>query len=75
MLRYFLLPKLRDYPEIMILQQDGATPQYANKVREYLDRKLPGRWIGRSGRISWPGRSPDLTSCENYLWEHIQDIA
>lgn len=47
LLRYFLFPKLRDYPENLIFQQDGASPHYANIVRQYLDRKLPNQWMGR----------------------------
>ena len=74
MLRYFLLPKIRDHPESMIFQQDEAFLHYDNKVREYLARKLPGRWIGRGWPISWPARYPDLTPFDYYLWEHIKDI-
>ena len=51
MLRYFLLPKLWDYPESMIFQKDGAPPRYVNEVREYLAWKLHGRWMGRDGPI------------------------
>ena len=64
MLRYFLLPKIRGYPESMIFKQNGAPPHYSNEVREYLDRKLPGRWMGRGGPTSWPARSPDLNPCD-----------
>ena len=73
MLRYFLFPRLRDYPETIIFQQDGALPHYSNEVRSYLDRKLPGRWMGRSGPISWPSRSPDLTPCDYFLWGNMKD--
>ena len=72
-LRYFLLPKLRNYLETMIFQKDCATPDYADNLREHLDRKLPGWWMGRSGPISWPARSPDLTPCDYYLLGHIKD--
>ena len=33
MLRYFLFPRLRDYPQDLIFQQDGAPPHYAHIVR------------------------------------------
>ena len=69
---YFLVPKLREFLDSMIFQQGGAPPHYANEVREYLDGKLPRRWMERSGLISWPARSPDLTFCEYYLWGHIK---
>ncbi len=73
MLRYFLFPKLQNYPENMIFQQDGAPPHYSLEVREYLDRKLPNQWIGRGGPISWPSRSPDLTPSDYLLWSYIKD--
>ena len=66
MLPYFLFPKLRDYPEDMLFQQDGAPPHYAVVTREYLDMKLPNRWIGRGGHIAWPARSPDLTRVTSF---------
>jgi len=41
-------------------QQDGASPHYAKVVRRYLNKAMPGRWIGRgSPAQSWPARSPD----------------
>ena len=64
---YFLFPKFRYYPESMSFQQDGVPPEYADEVREYLDRKLPGRWMARGGPISLPARSPDLTPCDYYV--------
>ena len=73
MLRYYAFPRLRDYPESMIFQQDGAPPHFALTVRHYLDFKLPNRWIGRAGPISWPARSPDLTPCDYFLWGYIKD--
>lgn len=73
MLRYFFFPKLRDYPADYIFQQDGAPPHFALPVRQYLDRKVPNRWIGRAGPVSWPARSPDLTPCDFFLWGYIKD--
>ncbi len=73
MLRYFLFPKLQNYSENMIFQQDGAPPHYSLEVREYIDRKLPNQWIGRGGPISWPSRSPDLTPSDYFLWGSIKD--
>ena len=64
MLPYFLFPKLWGYPESMIFQHDGAPPHYSVEVRQYLDRKLPGRGMGRGGPIDWHARSPDLTPCD-----------
>ena len=61
----------RDY----IFHQDGAPPHYSNRVRNYLNRKRPGYWIGRRGPVEWPPRSPDLTSCDLFLWGHINGKA
>ena len=57
----------------MIFQRDGALPDYANEVREYLDRKLPGRWMGRGGPVSWPACSPDLALHDYHLWGRVKD--
>ena len=73
-LHYFLFPKLRGYPEDMIFQQDGAPPDYSLEFRQYLDRKVPGRWMGRGAPIDWPARSPDLTPCDYFLWGHVKDL-
>jgi hypothetical protein len=73
MLRYYFFPKLRDYSSDVIFQQDGAAPHFAVIVRQYLNYKLPGRWMGRGGPISWPARSPDLTPCDFFLWGYIKD--
>ena len=72
--RYFLLPKLRDYPEKMIFKKDGTPPHSPNEVRKYLERKLPGVWMGRGGPISSPVRSTKLTPSDYYLGGHIKDI-
>ena len=59
----------------MIFQQDGAPPHYAIPVRQYLDHKLPNRWMGRGGPIPWPAQSPDLTPCDFFLWSYLKDQA
>ena len=74
MLPYFLFPKLRRYPEDMIFQQDVAPPHYSLEFMQYLDKKLPGRWMGREGPIHWPARSPDLTPCDFFLWSHFKNL-
>ena len=49
MLKEFLIPQLdEDDQEGRIhFQQDGAPPHYLGEVREYLNTRFPGRWIGR----------------------------
>jgi len=73
MLRYFFFPKMRNYGDDYIFQQDGAPPHFALRVRRYLDQKLQTRWIGRAGPTAWPPRSPDLTPCDFFLWGYVKD--
>jgi len=47
-------------------------------VRGYLNRNLPLRWIGRTGKdddtlMQWPPRSPDLTPCDFFFWGFVKD--
>ncbi|KAJ4428117.1 hypothetical protein ANN_24131 [Periplaneta americana] len=61
-----------------IYQQDGAPPHFHNEVRQFLNNRLPNRWIGRASRddmqlLSWPPRSPDITPCDFYLWGYVKD--
>jgi len=41
--------------------QDGAPPHFSCFVTEVLNERFPNAWIGRSGPIPWPPRSPDLS--------------
>ena len=47
--------------DTVVFQQDGALCLYAVTVRDYLDRRFLGRWIGRGGTQPWAARSLDLT--------------
>lgn len=53
---------------------DGAPPHFCQPVRNFLNSKYPGRWIGRNGPIRWPPRSPDLTPLDFYFWGHMKDL-
>jgi hypothetical protein len=63
-LQQFLIPQFdEDGQEGRIhFQQDGAPPHYLVEVREYLNPRFPGRWIGRAATMAWPPRFPDLTT-------------
>ena len=54
----------------MIFQQDNAPPHFS-KVHTWLNKKLNGRWIGRSGLVSWASRSPDLIPLDFFLWGYL----
>jgi hypothetical protein len=45
-------------------------------VRNHLSREMEmaGRWIGRSGPIAWPPRSPDLTPLYIFFWSYVKNI-
>lgn len=58
----------------LIFQQDGAPPHFSLNVRNYLNDRFPGRWIGRRGAIEWPPRSPDLSPLDFFLWGHIKSV-
>jgi hypothetical protein len=75
MLQQFLVPQLdEDDQEGRIhFQQDGAPPHYLEEVREYLNTRFPGPWIGRAALIPWPPRSSDLTPLVLFLWGFVKD--
>ena len=77
MLENWLMPQLNDDSNDYIFQQDGSPARYKD-VRRYLNRNLPQRWIGRTGKeddalMRWPPRSPDLTPCEFFFWGFVKD--
>ena len=59
--------------EEVVFQQDGAPAHYANKVRNLLNEKFPGTWIGRRVSIEWPARSPDLSPLDFFFWGVMKD--
>ena len=60
--------------DLVHFQQDGAPPHFFLPVRQWLNDRFPGRWIGRRGPIEWPPRSPDLTPLDFFLWGHLKSI-
>jgi hypothetical protein len=62
--RYLFILKEKVYPYLchrkqMLFQQDGAPGHFKFNVREFLNAKLPQRWIGRRGSLcEFPPRSP-----------------
>jgi hypothetical protein len=73
-------PQLRDRDLLddVWFQQDGAPAHFALSVRNILNKHFPGRWIGRSSPalpapLTWPPRSPDLSTPDNSLCGIIKD--
>ena len=72
----WLLPQLLNVDkfeeEKLILMQDSAPPHWARAVRDWLDITFRERWMGRSGSIAWPARSPDLTPMDFWSWGDVK---
>ena len=49
MLETWLIPQLNEDSNDYIFQQDDSPAHYKD-VRGYLNRNLPPRWIGRTGK-------------------------
>jgi hypothetical protein len=75
MLQQFLIPQLVEVDQEgrIHFQQDGAPSHCLEEVREYLNTRFPGRWIGQAAPIAWPPRSPDLTLLDFFLWGFVKD--
>lgn len=76
MLELFLFPQVDDLPNAgdIYLQLDTVPPHYSDLIRVALDEKFPNQWIGRSGPILWPPRSPDLTVLDFFFWGFVKNI-
>lgn len=75
MLRGFLVPQLQLLGFDMTntwFQQDGATCHTAIDSMEVLRELFPGKLISRFGDVPWSARSPDLTSCDCWLWGYLK---
>jgi hypothetical protein len=75
MLNEKMWPEVQQRTQVRRLwfQQDGAPAHYDRQVRQWLDEKFPGRWLGRRGPVEWPPRSCDLTPCDFFLWGVIKE--
>lgn len=76
LLNTFLRPELRRLQvdlENVFFQQDGATPHTARVSMQVLRDMFPERLISRFGDIPWPPRSPDLSTCDFFLWGYLKD--
>ncbi|CAH1957620.1 unnamed protein product [Acanthoscelides obtectus] len=74
-----VLPELLENVPLNVRQQmwfqhDGAPAHFAVQVRAYLAQRFGHRWIARGGAVSWPPRSPDLSSLDFFLWGHVKSL-
>jgi len=77
MLENWLMPQLNEDSNDYIFQQDGSLAHHKD-LRGYLNRNLPQKWIGRTGKedvvlMRWPPQSPDLTPCYFFFWGFVKD--
>jgi hypothetical protein len=57
----------------MWFQHDGAPAHFSAQTQQHLNTQFPDRWLGRSGPVSWPARSPDLNPLDFFLWGHLKE--
>ena len=76
MLNDFMIPQLQSLGIGLPawFQQDGTPAHYALIVRQFLDDKFQGRWIGRRRPVEWAPRSPDLTPMDFFFWGYVKDL-
>ncbi len=75
MIQNFVWPELVKIKEQnrIYFQQDGAPAHTAKLSMNALKQLFPGRLISsKGGDILWPARSPDLTSCDFFIWSFVK---
>jgi hypothetical protein len=77
MLQNFLRPKLNDLlydhgAENVRFQQDGTTTHTSCRSLGILREMFPGHVVSLRGDIGWPPRSPDLNTCDFFLWGYLK---
>jgi len=58
----------------LYFQHDGAPPYFLREVRNFLNYRFPGRWIGHGGTHNWPARSPDLSPLDYCVWGWMKEL-
>jgi len=58
----------------LYFEHDGAPPHSSRDVRNFLNSRFPGRWIGRGGPHNWPARSPDVSPQYYSLWGWMKEL-
>jgi hypothetical protein len=75
MLRTFLEPELQSLgveTQTLWFQQDGTAAHTARTAMRVLNEMFPTRVISRRGNTEWPARSPDLNTCNFFLWGYLK---
>jgi len=58
----------------MYFQNDGVPPHSLHEVKNFLNYRFPGRWIGRGSPHNWPARSPDLSPLDYCVWGWMKEL-
>jgi len=58
----------------MYFQHDGAPAHSSREVRNFLNYRFPGRWIGRGGPRNWPASSLDLSPLDYCVWGWMKEL-
>jgi len=58
--------------EETFFQQDGATCHTARASMAVVSNLFHNHVIYRYGDIIWPARSPDLSTCDFFLWGYLK---
>ena len=72
MLESFVYPHIQEVQDV-IFSRMVLLLNLLLRVRESLNRQLPGKWIARGGPIAWPARSPDVTPLDFFFWDYVKD--
>ena len=72
MLESFVYPHIQEVQDV-IFSRMVLLLNLLLRVRESLNRQLPGKWIARCGPIAWPARSPDVTPLDFFFWDYVKD--
>jgi hypothetical protein len=68
-LENFLIPELHRFP---VHENTHATSHTARVTVNLLKDLFQNRLISRNGDVQWPPRSPDLSSCDYFLWGYLE---
>ena len=58
----------------MYFQHDGVPPHFSREVRNFLNYRFPGRWIGCGGPHNWPARFPYLSPLHWCVWGWMEKL-
>ena len=58
----------------MYYQHDEASPHVSQVFRQYLNHKVPNRWIGRGGTQNWSPPSPDVNPLDYHVWGYMKTV-